>query len=64
MTTTIFYLKSKENNEMTWLHMQFVLIFVTADSQAELGRTVAKRLLTLASPWMIPYQEFEFRGFK
>ena len=34
---------------MTWLHMQFVLIFVTADSQAELGRTTAKRLLTLAS---------------
>ena len=37
--------------KMTRLHMQFVLVFVTADSQAELGRTqtAAKRLLTLAS---------------
>jgi hypothetical protein len=25
--------------KMTLLHMQFVLIFVTAESQAELGRT-------------------------
>ena len=31
--------------KMTWLHMQFVLSFVTADSQAEM----AKHLLPLAS---------------
>jgi hypothetical protein len=50
--------------KMTWLHMQFVLIFVTSDSHAEPGRTAAKHLLTLASSWMIPYQKFKFRGFK
>ena len=30
---------------MTWLHMQFVLIFLTAES----GRTAAESLLTLVS---------------
>ena len=37
--------------KMTWLHMQFVLIFVNANSQAELGlgRTAAKHLMTIAS---------------
>ena len=34
---------------MTWLHMQFVLIFLTANSRAESGRTAAERLLTLVS---------------
>ena len=34
---------------MTWLHMQSVLIFLTADSRAESGRTAAERLLTLVS---------------
>ena len=34
--------------KMTWLHMEFVLIFSPADGRAKLGRTAAKRLLTLA----------------
>ena len=39
----------KKTMKMTWLHMQFVLIFLTADSRAESGRTAAERLLTLVS---------------
>ena len=35
--------------KMTWLHMQFVLIFLTANSRAESGRTAAEHLLTLVS---------------
>ena len=35
--------------KMTWLHMEFVLIFSLADGQVKLGRTAAKQLLTLAS---------------
>ena len=34
--------------KMTWLHMEFVLIFITSPSQGKLGRTAAERLLTLA----------------
>jgi hypothetical protein len=34
--------------KMTWLHMEFVLIFITGPSQGKLGRTAAERLLTLA----------------
>ena len=45
--------------KMTWLHMQFVLSFVTADSQAELGRTAAKRLMTIASLVMGFAQAFD-----
>ena len=33
--------------KMTRLHMQFVLIFVTAENQAELGRTAAECLRSL-----------------
>ena len=32
--------------EITWLHMQFVFIYVSADSRAESGRTSAECLLT------------------
>ena len=46
--TSIFYLKLKENNEMTWLHMEFVLIFISGPSQGKLGRLAADHLLTLA----------------
>ena len=35
--------------KMTWLHMEFVLIFITGPSRGKLGRTVAEHLLTLAS---------------
>ena len=34
ITTSIFYLNLKKTMKMTWLHMQFVLIFITADSRA------------------------------
>ena len=34
--------------KMTWLHMEFVLIFITSPSRGKLGRTAAERLLTLA----------------
>ena len=34
---------------MTWLHMVFVLIFITGPSQGKMGRTAAGGLLTLAS---------------
>jgi len=34
--------------KMTWLHMEFVLIFITGPSQGKLGRTAAERLLALA----------------
>ena len=45
ITTSIFYLKFKENNEND---MEFVLIFSPVNNQAKLGRTAAKHLLTLA----------------
>ena len=32
-----------------WLDKRFVFIFISANSQAGLGRTAAKHLLTLAS---------------
>jgi hypothetical protein len=35
--------------KMTWLHMEFVLIFITGPSQGELGRMATEHLLTLAS---------------
>ena len=35
--------------KVTWLHIEFVLIFITSPSQGKLGRTAAKHLLTLAS---------------
>ena len=35
--------------KMTWLHMEFVLIFITGPSRGKLGRAAAERLLTLAS---------------
>ena len=35
--------------KMTWLHMQFISIFVSANSQAKLGITAPNCLLTLAS---------------
>jgi hypothetical protein len=34
---------------MTWLYMEFVLIIITGPSRGKLGRTAAKRLLTLTS---------------
>ena len=34
--------------EMKWLHMKFVLIFITGPNWGKLGRMAAKRLLTLA----------------
>ena len=37
--------------KMTWLHMEFVLIFITGPSQAKLGRTAWQQLLTLS--WLI-----------
>ena len=36
---------------MTWLHMQYVFIFVSVDRQAKSSRTAAERLLTLYR-WM------------
>ena len=33
---------------MTWLHMEFVLIFITGPSRAKLGRMARQQLLTLA----------------
>ena len=39
----------KKTMKMAWLHMEFVLIFITNPSRGKLGRTAAKRLLTLAS---------------
>ena len=33
---------------MTWLHMEFVLIFITGPSCSKLGRTARQQLLTLA----------------
>ena len=33
---------------MTWLYMEFVLIFSPADIRAKLGRTATEQLLTLA----------------
>jgi hypothetical protein len=35
--------------KMTWLHMVFVLIFITGLSRGKLGRTAQQQLLTLAS---------------
>ena len=35
--------------KMKWLHMEFVLIFITGPSRAKLGRTAWQQLLTLAS---------------
>ena len=35
--------------KMTWLHMEFVLIFITGPSRTKLGRTALQQLLTLAS---------------
>jgi hypothetical protein len=35
--------------KMEWLHMEFVLIFITGPSRAKLGRTAWQQLLTLAS---------------
>ena len=35
--------------KMTWLHMEFVLIFITGPSQAKLGRKARQQLLMLAS---------------
>ena len=40
--------------KMTWLHMEFVLIFITGPSRAKLGRTSQQQLLTLAS-LLCPY---------
>ena len=34
--------------KMKWLHMEFVLIFITGPSQGKLGTEAAERLLTLA----------------
>ena len=39
----------KKTMKMTWLHMEFVLIFITGPSQAKLSRTAWQQLLTLAS---------------
>jgi hypothetical protein len=47
ITTSIFYLK--KTMKMTWLHMKFVLIFITDPSRAKWGRTAWQQLLTLAS---------------
>ena len=35
---------------MTWLHMQFVFIFVSANSRVELGRTAAEHELIKKVP--------------
>ena len=35
---------------MTWLHMEFVLIFITGQSRAKLGRTAAATLASLPYP--------------
>ena len=34
---------------MAWLHMEFVLIFITDPSQAKLGRIAQQQMLTLPS---------------
>ena len=39
----------KKTMKMTWLHMEFVLIFITGPSRAKSGRTARQKLLTLAS---------------
>ena len=39
----------KKTLKMTWLHMEFVLIFITGPSRAKLGRTARQQLLTLAT---------------
>ena len=38
----------KKTMKMTWLHMEFVFIFITGPSQAKLGRMARQQLLTLA----------------
>ena len=38
----------KKTMKMTWLHMEFVLIFITGSSQAKFSRMVQQQLLTLA----------------
>ena len=35
--------------KLTWLHMEFVLIFITGPSLAKLGTKAWQQLLTLAS---------------
>jgi hypothetical protein len=35
--------------KMTWLRMEFVLIFISSPSKAKLGRTAKQQLLTLNS---------------
>ena len=46
---------------MTWLEKQFVLILVTPNSQAKLGRTAAKHLLTLNPLHRGAFYQFPFR---
>ena len=41
------YIKMK-TTKMTWLHMEFVLFFITGPSQAKLGRMAQQQLLTIA----------------
>ena len=44
-----FYIQSLKNTmKMTWLHMKFVLIFLTDPSPAKLNRMAQQQLLTLA----------------
>ena len=48
---------------MTWLHMEFVLIFSPANNRAKLDRTPAKQLLTLTL-LSLTYHNFEQSGQK
>ena len=50
----------KKAMKMTWLHMEFVLIFITSPSRAKLGKTAWQQLLTLASMTSDNFSKGEF----
>jgi hypothetical protein len=62
ITTSIIYLKLKENNEndMAAQYMEFVLIFSPADGQAPRQLCQSKCLLTLASLFEATYKLHRF----
>jgi hypothetical protein len=46
ITTSIFHLK-KKTLQMTWLEIEFILIFITGPSRSKLGRRAQQQLLLL-----------------